>query len=201
MGKAGRKLKVPKAKMEGINIKSLQDLFFLGKEYPNYFYKYIESKELMMIFKLLVQQPAAWEDGLEYSFNQLNINEKLNNVFGVSSRFIYTYEVIEDFMLNVGEVSYLEPLPENQTPHKIRRLYKGDIVLIRVDTRDEDLTADLQVLTSGLFQDTSDDFRNFKIDIEDIKQFRSKLKLVDKDGNNEESYISSTGYRDKEHNE
>lgn len=197
MGKAGRKLKTPKAKMEGLNVKALQDLLFNSQEYPEYFNKFAASKELMMIFKLLVVQPSAIESGLEY---KLDVQEKLHHVFGVDYRTIYTYEVVEDFILNVGKVSYIEEVPEGQTPRKLRALFKGDVVLIRVDTRDEDLTCDLQVLTSGLFQDTSDDFRNFKIDIEDIKQFRSKLKLVDKDGNNEESYISSTGYRDKEHN-
>lgn len=197
MGKAGRKLKTPKAKMEGLNVKALQDLLFNSQEYPEYFNKFAASKELMMIFKLLVVQPSAIESGLEY---KLDVQEKLHHVFGVDYRTIYTYEVVEDFILNVGKVSYIEEVPEGQTPRKLRALFKGDVVLIRVDTRDEDLTCDLQVLTSGLFQDTSDDFRNFKIDIEDIKQFRSKLKLVDKDSNNEESYISSTGYRDKEHN-
>jgi len=197
MGKAGRKLKTPKAKMEGLNVKALQDLLFNSQEYPEYFNKFAASKELMMIFKLLVVQPSAIESGLEY---KLDVQEKLHHVFGIDYRTIYTYEVVEDFILNVGKVSYIEEVPEGQTPRKLRALFKGDVVLIRVDTRDEDLTCDLQVLTSGLFQDTSDDFRNFKIDIEDIKQFRSKLKLVDKDGNNEESYISSTGYRDKEHN-
>lgn len=189
MGKAGRKLKTPKAKMEGLNVKALQDLLFNSQEYPEYFNKFAASKELMMIFKLLVVQPSAIESGLEY---KLDVQEKLHHVFGIDYRTIYTYEVVEDFILNVGKVSYIEEVPEGQTPRKLRALFKGDVVLIRVDTRDEDLTCDLQVLTSGLFQDTSDDFRNFKIDIEDIKQFRSKLKLVDKDGNNEESYISST---------
>ncbi len=197
MGKAGRKLKTPKAKMEGLNVKALQDLLFSGKEFPEYFNKFAASKELMMIFKLLVVQPSAIEDGLEY---KLDVQEKLHHVFGTDYRTIYTYEVIEDFVLNVGEVAYIEPLPEDQTPNKIRRVFRGDVVLIRVDTRDEDLTADLQVLTSGLFQDTSDDFRNFKIDIEDIKQFRNKLKLVDKDGNDEETYIGSVRHRDKEYN-
>lgn len=195
MGKAGRKLKTPKAKMEGLNVKALQDLLFSGKEFPEYFNKFAASKELMMIFKLLVVQPSAIEDGLEY---KLDVQEKLHHVFGTDYRTIYTYEVIEDFMLNVGEVAYIEEVPEGQTPRKLRALFRGDVVLIRVDTRDEDLTADLQVLTSGLFQDTSDDFRNFKIDIEDIKQFRSKLKLVDKDGNDGETYIGSVRHRDKE---
>jgi hypothetical protein len=189
MGKAGRKLKVPKAKMEGINVKALQSLLFYKKEYPEYFNKYSDSKELMMVFKLLVAQPSAIEEGLEY---ELDIQEKLHHVFGTDYRTIYTYEVVEDFILNVGEVLYLENMPEGQPPRKLRALYKGDIVLIRVDTRDEDLTADLQVLTSGLFQDTSDDFRNFKIDIEYIKQFRNKLKLVDKDGQDEETFIGDT---------
>ena len=50
MGKAGRKLKTPKAKMEGLNVKALQDLLFSGKEFPEYFNKFAASKELMMIF-------------------------------------------------------------------------------------------------------------------------------------------------------
>lgn len=197
MGKAGRKLKVPKAKMEGINVKALQDILFSKREYPEYFYKYSDSKELMMIFKLMVVQPTAWEDGLAH---RLDIKDKLNHVFGTDYRRIYTYKVVESFKLIAGELIEPESRPEEQTTHKLRALYKGDIVLIRVDTRDEDLKADMQILTSGTFQDTSDDNRNFKIDIEDIKQFRDKLKIVDKDGNEHETFIgesiSSTGHRD-----
>jgi hypothetical protein len=186
MGKAGRKLRVPKAKMEGINVKALQSLLFYKKEFPEYFNKYSDSKELMMIFKLLVAQPSAIENGLNY---KLDIQEKLHHIFGTDYRQIFTYEVIEDFVLNAGEVSYNEEMPEGQTPRKLRALYKGDVVLIRVDSRDEDLMVDLQVLTAGLFQDTSDDFRNFRMNTSDIAQFRSKLKLVDKDGQDGEKFL------------
>jgi hypothetical protein len=189
MGKAGRKLRVPKAKMEGINVKALQSLLFYKKEFPEYFNKYSDSKELMMIFKLLVAQPSAIENGLNY---KLDVQEKLHHIFGTDYRQIFTYEVIEDFVLNVGEVSYNEEMPEGQTPRKLRALYRGDVVLIRVDSRDEDLMVDLQVLTAGLFQDTSDDFRNFRMNTSDIAQFRSKLKLVDKDGQDEETFIGDT---------
>jgi hypothetical protein len=47
---------------------------------------------------------------------------------------------------------------------------------------------DMQVLTCGLFQDLSDDFRNFRLDSSDIAQFRKHLKLVDSDGI-KEAYI------------
>lgn len=172
--------KSPKAKMEGLSVQALQQYLWSNREYPPYFEKLYRSKELLRIYKMLIHVPAAWENGLKYDIDPL---EKLHLVFGTDYRHIFTYQVIEDFTLNVGEHdSKPEQLPANVTVRDIRRLYKGDIVLIRVDTRDEELKVDLQVLTCGLFQDTSDDFRNFRIDTIDIASFRRYLELKDSDG-------------------
>lgn len=189
--------KAPRAKMEGLAVKALQDALWPNRPFPKYMNKFAASAELMKVFKLLVHLPKHWENGLIYE--TIDIRDKLDHVFGIEYRHIFTYEVMEDFVLRVGEIQYNEDMPEGMTPTKLRAAYKGDIVLIRVDTRDEDLVVDLQILTSGIFQDTSDDFRNFKIDTIDIAQFRKYLKLVDKDGQDEENFISSR-HRDREHN-
>lgn len=179
--------KAPRAKMEGLNVKALQDSIWLDREYPIYFRSYRTSKELIKIFKLLVFIPALWHDGIVY---ETSPEEKLHTVFGTDSRHIFTYKAVQDFTLNVGEINEkLEQIPPEFTPTKLRKIYKDDLILIRVDTRDEELKVDLQVLTCGLFQDTSDDFRNFRIDTSDLTSFRKYLKLVDKDGIEEERFI------------
>lgn len=173
--------KAPRAKMEGVNVKILQDALWTGQEYPEYFNSYRMSAELIKIFKILVNKPTYWHDGL--IFNVTDPVEKLHVVFGTDYRHIFTYIAVEDFTLTCGEiVEKLEAIPANYAPSKLRRIYKDDLILIRVDKRDEDLKMDLQVLTSGLFQDTSDDFRNFKLDSSDLVYFRKYLKLVDNDG-------------------
>lgn len=172
--------KSPKAKMEGLPVQALQQYLWSNRDYPQYFEKFYRSKELLRIYKLLIHQPAAWENGLKYEIDPV---EKLHLVFGTDYRHIFTYEVIQDFDLKVGEYNPApQQPPANISIKELRRLYKGDIVLIRVDTRDEDLKVDLQVLTSGLFQDGSDDFRNFRVDTIDIASFRRYLKLKDSDG-------------------
>jgi hypothetical protein len=177
--------KSPRAKMEGLAVRTLQDALWKGRDYPKYFYKYAHSAELIKIFKIMVNRPAYWQDGLIY---EMAPHDKLHHVFGTDSRFIFTYEVMEDFILKVGEINEIEPIPADYPPSKLRKLYRGDIVLIRVDKRDPDLKMDMQVLTCGLFQDLSDDFRNFRLDSSDIAQFRKHLKLVDSDGI-KEAYI------------
>ena len=171
--------KAPRAKMEGLNVKVLQDALWTGREYPEYFNSYRTSAEPLKIFKILVNKPTYWQDGLVYSADPV---EKLHVVFGTDYRYIFTYIAIEDFVLTAGEINEIEPIPANFPPSKLRRVYKDDTLLIRVDKRDIELKIELQVLTSGLFQDCSDDFRNFKLDSSDLVHFRKHLKLVDNDG-------------------
>lgn len=178
--------KAPRAKMEGLNVKLLQDSLFKNKEYPKYFNSFRTSPELLKIFKILVNRPAFWQDGLLLSFTP---EDKLYNVFGADYRYIFSYRAVEDFTLTCGLVNEIEPIPHNFPPQKLRKVYAGDLILIRVDKRSEEMKLDLQILTKGLFQDTSDDFRNFIIDTNDLTTFRKYIKLIDTDGIREEAYV------------
>lgn len=177
--------KKPKAKIDGISAPKLQSILFEGKRNPDYCSDYYKSDDLMKIYKLFVHSPKLWQANVVYD---LEPKDKLHFVFGTDFRHIYTYIAQEPFQLTCGELSEHEELPPDYTPHKARAVNKGDTILIRRDTRDEDLKVDVQILSAGLFQDSSEDFRSFRVDTSDIGSFRKFLKLVDDDGV-EESFI------------
>ena len=66
-----------------------------------------------------------------------------------------------------------------------RTLRVGDQLLIRKDTRDEELKVDVQILTGGLFQDFTEDWKVLTMDTIDVGHIRKYLKLIDSDGMNE----------------
>jgi len=174
-------LNTPKAQLS-LAITKLQNLAWLNRSYPKYFSPYRSSPELMKIYKLFIDRPSVWENNIKYD---LNPEEKLHLIFGTDFRHIYTYEVTEDFTLSFGEFKFKEDILDSELINMARQFKQGDIVLIRKDTRDEDLKVDIQVLSEGLFQDSTEDWKVFTIDTVDLKHIRKYLKLVDSDGMNE----------------
>lgn len=174
-------LKTPKAQLT-IAVQKLQNLLWLHRNYPKYFLSFKASKELMKIYKILIDRPSVWENKIKY---ELNPEEKLHLVFGTDYRNIYVYKVIEDFTLSLGEFKFKDEILDSNLLDLARQLRVGDVVLIRKDTRDEDLKIDLQILTKGIFQDDSEDWKVFTLDTVDLKHIRKYLKLVDSDGVNE----------------
>jgi len=169
---------VPKAHLS-LAVPSLQEILFEGRRFPKYFSAYRYSAELMKIYKILVDMPAAWENKVKY---ELNPEEKLHLVFGTDYRHIYTYKVIENFYLELGEFKNQNEIAGIEFQRAARDLKVGDIVLVRKDTRDEDLKIDVQILTQGLFQDSTEDWKVLTMDTLDLGYIRKFLKLVDSDG-------------------
>lgn len=170
------KAKAPKARIS-IPVKQLQNLLFLNSKMPDVFPSFKCSPELMKIYKILIDSPKTWENSLEYELDPLS---KLDLVFGIGHRHIFTYRCYQDFYLNVGELSD-QTIPRLPEEIKLARwVQKGDTILIRYDDRDENQVVDVQILTSGLMQDDSEDWKQFTMDTVDLKQIRPYLKLLDK---------------------
>lgn len=172
---------VPKAHLT-VAVPKLQEILFEGRDYPRYFAPYRYSAELMKIYKILVDSPSVWENSIKY---ELNPEEKLHLVFGTDYRHIYTYEVIEEFFLNFGEFKNQNEIAGIEFQRAARTLRVGDQLLIRKDTRDEELKVDVQILTGGLFQDFTEDWKVLTMDTIDVGHIRKYLKLIDSDGMNE----------------
>lgn len=179
----------PRGKLE-INVGLLQDLLWKHRQYPPYFDRYRYSPELMKIFKILVDKPSFWENGIQYNFPP---DDKLYLVFGSEHRRIVTYKAECDFMFNLG---YLWDTDESLLPTKLekaRQVYKNDLLLLRVDDRNDNESADIQILSHGLFQDLTEDYKVFTINKYDMKQIRSNLKLVE--GKESDEYFNDHRYR------
>jgi len=175
-------LNTPKAQLS-LSVSRLQELLWLNREFPKYFNSFRASPELMKIYKVLIDIPRVWENQIRYD---LEPEEKLHLVFGTDYRHIYTYTVTEDFTLNVGKIKNSSEITDISLINAARQIKAGDTVLIRRDTRDEDLTVDLQILSQGLFQDSSEDWKVFELDTVDLKHIRKYLNLVDQDGMHEQ---------------
>jgi hypothetical protein len=75
-------------------------------------------------------------------------------------------------------------LPLYQTPNKAREVKKGDLLLVR---RDLEIikargTAELQILTNGLFNSSDDDWRVFTgtlVDVSQITKYTVKERATD----------------------
>lgn len=185
---AGRKLKKPKAQLEGVSISKLQELIWnkQGRKFPSYFDKYLFSPNLMSIYKILVHEPVFWSDGVMYKLDPV---EKLHEVFASDYRHIYQYEASTDFFMAVGEYNVLAKRPIDVSIKDCRKILAGNTVLMRRDTRydgdtGDNSVVDIQILSGGLFQDVvSEEYRNFKMDISDFFAYvRPYLKLIDGDG-------------------
>lgn len=174
-----KKVNTPKAQLS-LSITNLQNFLWLHKKFPKYFSGYRHSKELMKIYKILIDRPKVWENKIEYE--KLEPEEKLHLVFGTDYRHIYTYKAIQNFTLNVGEIKNPELIASIELIKAARDIREGDTILIRRDTRDEDLKIDLQILSGGLFQDSTEDWKVFTLDTIDLKEIRKFIKLVDDDG-------------------
>lgn len=178
MKKSLKIVKTPKAQLS-VSVPRLQELLWHKRKFPRYFSKYRYSADLMKIYKVLIDRPKAWENKVQY---ELSPEEKLHHVFGTDFRHIYTYKAIEDFTLIVGEIKNPDQLASPGLVQDARQIRAGDTMLIRKDTRDEELKVDLQILSEGLFQDSSEDWKVFTLDTVDLKTIRQSIKLVDSDG-------------------
>lgn len=177
-GTIRRKTRAPRARLEqGISSSDIQDILWFNRLYPAYFPTYKFSADLMKIYKLLVNDPELWQEGLTYKINPA---DKVHLIFGTSFRHIYTYKATESFSLAVGTL--VGELPPNYTVSKARAIVEGDTILIRRDTRDQELKIEMQILSSGIFQDSSEDFRQFILNTSDLAAVRKHLKLIDNDG-------------------
>jgi hypothetical protein len=179
----------PRGKL-GINVGLLQQLLWKGKQYPAVLERYRYSPELMKIFKILVNQPSFFHEGIKYDFSP---DDKLALVFGEGHRHIYTYKATEDFYMDLGilwdtDESLSEPLID-----KARDVRVNDILLLRVDNRNNSDTVDLQVLSASILQDNSEDYKVFTLNKSDFVRIRSKLKFV-KEGQNENLYGSQEDF-------
>lgn len=174
----GYKVKAPKAKLSK-PVEVIQKVLWRGEVPPAWCRPYRYSSELMKIYKILIDMPRAWSDSIEY---ELDPEEKVHLVFGTDYRNVYSYEAIEDFKLTVGRFKEEWAVLDGRRLEAARTVRKQDLILIRHDTREESLTVDLQILSDGLLQDDSEDFKVFVIDSIDLKHIRPKLKLVDAGG-------------------
>lgn len=177
---------------------ALQSFLWTDKKYPDLFSLYMNSPALMKIYKILVDMPRTWHDHMEYD---LAPDAKLNLVFGADYRTIYEYECIEPFVMNLGVLKNPHEVADAEMIKAARQIQPGNTILVRYDTRDEDMKLDLQILTRGIFQDSSEDWKMFIIDTVDFKHIRRYLKLKDSGGVNE-IFAPPTGdrHRDKKHN-
>lgn len=171
----------PKAKLS-LAVTTLQENLFRLKKFPKYFMSFRYSPDLMKVYKLLIDKPKAWGNNLKY---EVDAEEKVHLVFGTDYRNIYTYEVTEDFYLNIGEFKNQEQIAGIDFQKAARQLRAGDTLLVRKDTRDEELKIDIQILTKGLFQDSTEDWKVLIADTQDLGYIRQYIKLVDSDGVNE----------------
>ena len=178
----------PRAKMPGVNVTVLQNTLFGESYYPEYFHTFRKSAELMKIFKILVNKPHYWQDGISYV---MDVRDKIDMIFGAKTRKILTYKACQDFYINAGEINDLEDnIPPELAIDDIRQVYKNDLVLMRIDkdlAYNPELKCDIQILSNGLFQDTDEDFRAIILDREDFIAIRHNLKIVDLDGLNDET--------------
>lgn len=178
----------PRAKMPGLNVTKLQTTLFGETVYPEYFHTFRKSAELMKIFKILVNKPQYWQDGISYV---MDIRDKIDLIFGAKERRILTYKACNNFYINVGEINDIEDnIPPETTSENIRQVFENDLILVRVDkasSYNTELKCDIQVLSNGLFQDTDEDFRCLLLDREDFLTIRHNLKVVDLDGLKDET--------------
>lgn len=171
--------KAPRARLTGLSVTQLQKLLWIKREYPEYFRSFKASPELMNIYRILVDKPKTWQDNLQYWPDPA---EKLHLVFGTDYRHIFSYRAVEQFKLEFGELSFPTKLPSDQTVNSAREVYPGYLILVRYDTRDEDMKIELQILSNGLLQDSSEDYKVFNMDTVDFPKIRKYLKLIDSDG-------------------
>lgn len=170
-----------RSRLKDLPLAKLQSMLF-PTGMPKYFTKFDESPDLIKIFKLLVYRPAVIQNSISY---KMDIIKKLNFVFGTEYRHIITYKAANTFTITHGELIDTDdsnPIPPDTSRADLRIIYEGDLILVRVDNNSKDygLEIDVQVLTCGLFQDTTDDFRQFKLDREHFfKYYRKYMTLVD----------------------
>jgi len=154
-------------------------------EYPKYFLPYKKSPELMTILHTLFsfaygesikRELTELDEGDLFQTNPLSRNKsveaRINDIFGTECRKVISYKAICDFTIVELDFTPMAEVPLYQTPEKARKVYKGDLLLVRIDRDDVDTygSCELQVLTSGLFNSADDDFRCFTGSVVDVQK-------------------------------
>lgn len=161
----------------GGNIPHKLESFLFPEGIPEYFPKLKDSPELLTIFHLLFSlgynSEVASFDGYEIAANsEAGLEERMRMIIGADTRDIMTFKCSKDFTLVGMEFTPMAELPLYQTPAKAREVKKGDLILIRRDSNiiKASGTAELQVLTNGLFNSSDDDWRVFTGTLVDVSQ-------------------------------
>ena len=165
------------------------EAFLFVEGIPEYFPKLKDSPELLTIFHLLFSlgynSEIAAFDGYEIAASsEAGLEERMRMIIGADTRDIMTFKCTKDFTLVGMEFTPMAELPLYQTPTKAREVKKGDLLLVRRDTEiiKASGTAELQVLTNGLFNSSDDDWRIFTgtlVDVSQITKYTVRERAID----------------------
>ena len=180
----------PRGKLD-INVSLLQGQLWEGRKYPSTYEKFRHSPDLMKIYKILVNKPTFWQDGIKYTFSAA---DKVHLVFGEGYRDILVYKACEDFNLEQGILWDTDEALAADKIKTARQVYVNDTILVRRDSRDRLGQMDVQVLSAGLLQDTSEDYKIFTMNNFDLKYFRDKITLIEGSEFNE-NYFDDNRHR------
>lgn len=167
---------------------ALLENFLFPEGLPEYFPSFRDSPELLTIFHLLFSlgynSEVAALDGFDIAADTSGaLEERMRLIIGADTRSLLTYKCFQDFRLIGMEFTPMAELPLYQTPSKAREVKKGDLLIIRRDTEifNRRGTAELQILTNGLFNSVDDDWRVFTGTLVDISQI-TKYSTLEKEG-------------------
>lgn len=151
--------------------------FLFPEGLPKYFPKFKNSPELLTIFHLLFSlgynSEVAAFDGFEIAEStSATLEERMRLIIGAETRTLLTYKCFKNFTIEGMEFTPMAELPLYQTPAKAREVKVGDLLIVRKDTEifNRRGTAELQILTNGLFNSVDDDWRIFTGTLVDIAQ-------------------------------
>lgn len=179
------------------------EAFLFPEGIPEYFPKLKDSPELLTIFHLLFSlgynSEIAAFDGYEIAASsEAGLEERMRMIIGADTRDIMTFKCTKDFTLVGMEFTPMAELPLYQTPTKAREVKKGDLLLVRRDTEiiKASGTAELQVLTNGLFNSSDDDWRIFTgtlVDVSQITKYTVRERAIDYANSTRQSYRTDRG--------
>ena len=181
---------------DGTSPTMLQDFLF-PEGLPKYFPKFKDSPELLTIFHLLFSlgynSEVATFDGFEIAKGaSATLEERMRLIIGADTRTLLTYKCFKDFKIEGMEFTPMAELPIYQTPAKAREVKVGDLLIIRKDNEifSKRGTAELQILTNGLFNSADDDWRIFTGTLVDMAQI---TKYAVREKEREEIYDKEYG--------
>lgn len=151
--------------------------FLFPEGMPKHYPPLKKSPELLTIFHLLFSlgydSEIAAMDGFEIASSTAHsLEERIRAILNADTRRIITYKCHTNFTIKGMEFTPMAELPLYQTVLKARQVYAGDLLLVRRDekTLKETGTAELQILTNGLYGSDQDDWRHFTGTLVDISQ-------------------------------